>query len=258
MALALDSLAREIAGVDGGVAVRARRLTDWLHGSLEWVATDYAQRSVAEILERRAGNCAEQAKVLAALFQAAGIATRWIAELNVHPASDQRQADSEALLGQYGVAATVFGYQHNDHRWLELYEPATGDWLPADATLGIVDYPDWIDARLGFAARPAAAVEMLVPFCVVVLDLARVLHANRTEHYLIDRFNRRYDGQLEKLPAWAAWSAQIHELGQLGARTFENCHDLHRESGRIALLLETYEGLSEQARERLGLVDAGP
>ncbi|PFR60281.1 hypothetical protein COK29_29605, partial [Bacillus cereus] len=35
----------------------------WLNEEFEWVQTDYVERTVEEILARRAGNCAEQAKV---------------------------------------------------------------------------------------------------------------------------------------------------------------------------------------------------
>lgn len=249
MSVAIDRLAAEVAGTSGDVATRAQLLTAWLHEALDWVKTDYQQRSVDEILERRAGNCAEQAKVLDALLQAAGIETRWMAELNVHPASARRQADSEALIAEYGMRATVFGYQHNDHRWLEIHEPASGDWLPADATLALVGYRDWIEARLGFGERPEAAAEMLVPFCVVVLDLDRILHEDRTSHYLIEKFNAHYDGRLEQLPGWEAWGNEVGALGTLGARTFEGGHDLHSERARIARLRDTYDQLAAEACE---------
>ncbi len=163
------------------------------------------------------------------MLRASGIDTRWIAEINIHPPSDQRQADSAAMINAYGPQATAFGYQHNDHRWLEIHDPESGDWLPADATLGIVDYPAWIEARLGFGDRPEEAVEMIVPFCVVVLDLDRVLHENRTTHYLVDKFNEHYCGRLEQLPAWDDWRDQVGKLGELGARTFQNTYDLHGE-----------------------------
>ncbi|MEZ4573197.1 MAG: transglutaminase-like domain-containing protein [Thermomicrobiales bacterium] len=248
MAVAIDELAAGIAGPDGDVVTRARRLTDWLHGSLEWVATDYQQRSVDEILERGAGNCAEQAKVLDALLRASGIQTRWIAEINVHPASEQRQADSEGLKEQFGLGAAVFDYRHNDHRWLEIRDDEAGEWLPADATLAVVGVAGWIEARLGFEPRPPDAEEMLVPFCIVVRDLDRVLHENRTGHYLIDLFNQHYGGGLEGLAAWGSWTEQALELGELGARTFRNEYDLHGEIQRIERFLETYRELAEQAR----------
>jgi transglutaminase-like putative cysteine protease len=251
VAVAINNLAAEIAGPAeaDNVEARAQRLTDWLHASLEWVATDYEQRTVDEILARRAGNCAEQAKVLDALLNGAGIKTRWIAEINIHPPSEQRAADSAALIPELGPRATVFGYQHNDHRWLEIYDAETEAWLPADATLGIVGYGGWIEARLGFGARPKEAVEMIAPFCVVVLDLDRVLHDNLTRRYLVDQFNEHFDGQLAALPAWDAWCAGVAELGKLGALAFQNQHDLRQDRGRIQRLNEAYHHLREQARE---------
>lgn len=245
MANAIENLSNQIAGPDGSVSERAQRLTDWLHVAFEWVATDYEQRTVEEILERRAGNCAEQAKVLDALLRAAGIETRWIAEINIHPPSDQRQSDSEALVTEHGLGATVFGYQHNDHRWLELHD--RDEWIPADATLGIVDYSDWIEARLGFGERPEEAREMIVPFCIVVLDLDRVLHEDRTGHYLVDKFNDHFDGKLAQLPAWSDWRSRVCELGELGALAFDGRHDLHAERERMAVLLNTCEKLRMEA-----------
>ncbi len=250
MAVAIEQLASEVAGDAGDVTDRARHLTAWLHSELEWVATDYRQRSVDEIIERRAGNCAEQAQVLDALLQATGIETRWMAEVNVHPPSERRQADSEALVAEYATRATVFGYQHNDHRWLEVHDPASGSWLPVDATLALVDYPDWVEARLGFGARPDLAAEMLVPFCVVVLDRQRVLGENRTVHYLVDQFNARYDGRLSELAGWTAWRDEVATLGEIGAQTFAGKHDLHGERERISSLYKTYLQLVDEARER--------
>ena len=90
---------------------------------------------------------------------------------------------------------------------------------------------------------------MIAPFCIVVLDLDRVLHDNRTTHYLIDKFNARFCGALEQLSAWKDWCQEVRVLGDLGALTFQNTHDLHADSGRIGSLLDTYLQLKEQARD---------
>lgn len=116
--------------------------------------------------------------------------------------------------------------------------------------LGIVGYSDWIEARLGFGERPAEAGEMLVPFCVVVLDLDRVLYEDRTTHYLIDYCNDHDGGRLADLPAWAAWAEQASALGEAGARTFQKRHDLHADRDRIATLLESYERLKADTLNR--------
>ena len=181
------------------------------------------------------------------MLNAAGIETRWMAEINIHPASEQRAADSAAFIPQIGVQATIFGFQHNDHRWLEIYDPETGEWLPADATLGVVGYSDWIDVRIGFGDRPEEAAEMIVPFCVVVLDLERVLHENRTRHYLVENFDEHFGGELATLPAWDDWQSQVQDLGDRGAGAFQNRCDLREERHRISSLLETYEKLRNEA-----------
>lgn len=63
----------------------------WLNEEFEWVQTDYVDRTVEEILARKAGNCAEQAKVVEKVLTHIGIETRWILEINSHPKSMERQ-----------------------------------------------------------------------------------------------------------------------------------------------------------------------
>ena len=117
---AIDRLAREIVGTETASMAKARRIIDWLNANFVWTDTDYGRRSLVEIIERRGGNCAEQARVARALMTAAGIRTRQIAEVNIQPESPQRQKDAEEVVAQYGASASVFGRAHNDHRCTNL------------------------------------------------------------------------------------------------------------------------------------------
>ena len=52
---------------------------------------------------------------------------RAIAEINLHILSDQRQQTAESKVLQTGARMSVFGRQHNDHRWLEVLDEQTGN-----------------------------------------------------------------------------------------------------------------------------------
>jgi transglutaminase-like putative cysteine protease len=72
----IDTLARRVAG-DGDSVTRAQRLVSWMSSRLEWVGTDYQQRTPEQILARGAGNCADLASVLERLMRPAAIPYRW-------------------------------------------------------------------------------------------------------------------------------------------------------------------------------------
>ncbi|WP_322361562.1 transglutaminase domain-containing protein, partial [Bacillus cereus] len=74
----------------------------WLNEEFEWVQTDYVERTVEEILARRAGNCAEQGKVVEKVLTHIGIETRWILEINSHSENMERQNFSLNLIEKHG------------------------------------------------------------------------------------------------------------------------------------------------------------
>lgn len=76
----------------------------WLNEEFEWVQTDYVERTVEEILARRAGNCAEQAKVVEKYLTHIGIETRWILEINSHSENMERQNFSLNLIENMGIS----------------------------------------------------------------------------------------------------------------------------------------------------------
>lgn len=244
----IDALAMKIAA-DGTVTDRTARLVAWINRDFEWIATDYVQRTPDQIVERRAGNCADLAKVLARLLDGVHLRYRFVREINVQPASDTRQANAEQKVATGGARFSVFGRRHNDHTWLEVFEPDAGAWIPADPAVGVVGVDDWISARLAFANRrqPVVAAtvpivqSMLVPFSVVAGT------EDRSTYYLIDRFNRAYGGRLQALPAWTRWSSLVRELAPLSMGAFGGAVNLHEHAATIEQVADTYDTLRQQA-----------
>ncbi len=244
-----DALAVKIAG-DGTVLDRTRRLVTWINHDFEWIATDYQQRTPEQIIERRAGNCADLAKVLARLLDAVHVRYRFVREINVEPASDSRQTNAEKKIAASGARFSVFGRQHNDHTWLEVSEADSGSWTPADPAVGVVGIDEWINARLAFENRRQPAVAavvptvraMLVPFAIVA-----AMTEDRSAYYLIDEFDRAYGGSLKSLPAWTQWCSLVRELGPLSMRAFTGEVNLHDHADAIVRAADTYDALRHQA-----------
>ncbi len=241
----IHTLALEITEPETDPIKRTRLLTDWLFDELEWVATDYEQRTVDEILLRGAGNCAEQANVLDALLVSIGVSTRWIAEINIHPPSKRRQCDAEDLFDTYGSKASVFGYQHNDHRWLEVYDESIESWRPADPTLGIVGEHEWVRDRISFTDRPELGREMIVPFSVFTVSPERQPQEDRSRHYLLDVFNEYYGERLTSLSHWSEWEDDVAWLSRLGRQAYAGEINLHEYAGSIEELLNCYQQLGQ-------------
>ncbi len=259
----LTAIAREIAGDSGSTFERTSRLVGWINTQFEWSASDYQRRSVEQVVNRRAGNCAELAKVLRALLDGAGIRSRWVAEINIQPPSEQRQANAASKIAQWGNRGSVFGRMHNDHRWLEVYDPDTASWFPADPAVGVVGTDQWVAARLQFGLRPASPVpaiaettrQMIVPFVVVAYDQrGSSIVENRSEYYLIDQFDRSYGNSLSSLPAWRDWVGLIGELSSLGSSALSGSTNLHDHERLIECLARVYHRL--MVEEQGGGADA--
>lgn len=247
----LAEIARTAAGPARTATARVEAVVDWTHRNLKWTATDYRSRSVAEILERGGGNCLEQADVVRALLGEIGIPTRRIREVNIQPQSADRARGSRELMGRMGLRASVFGFQHNDHVWIEYFDKASGEWLPADPTLNLIGRKAWSRARLGFGPRPVHEIipsrDMLVPIAIFVEtgDPARP-YLDRTRHYLIEAFAAEIAGA-RRNPRWSSWEAQIGFLHRRVMAAFEGRHDLHRDDEAIDRLRRTYEAMRAAA-----------
>ncbi len=264
----MKELARSVAGDDPSTIGKTKRLVTWINTGFQWSATDYQKRSVEEIVNRRAGNCAELADVLFAMLQAAGIRSRWVAEINVQPRDEGRQARAEMRVAEQGNRMSVFGLMHNDHRWLEVLDDKSGSWFPADPAVGVVGVKEWVAARLAFGNRPAPPVPavaeitkgMITPFVIIALESrGGKLVENRSNHYLIEEFNEFYDGRLGKLPSWSEWEATIRQLSALGASAFAGETNLHQHAKLVERVWRVYEKLRREGSEQ-GLISsaAGP
>ena len=246
--------------VPGDTSQRVTRLVTWLKGWMPWVATDYHQRTVDQILARGAGNCADHARVLQSLLEENGIRTRWVKEINLQPPSRSRLESARRLVEKRGVTASVFGLQHNDHRWLEVWNQEEQDWFPADSALGITGRHAWVEARLGFGPRPEPAKDMLLPF-VVVAAMPGQASADRSRAYLVEAFDAAYQGRLGHLPSWPAWAEQVLAMAKLGLAAFRGETNLHGHDAEMTRLGETYarlkaEALADQSRRSIGRSDS--
>ncbi|MCO6492765.1 MAG: DUF4440 domain-containing protein [Phaeodactylibacter sp.] len=240
----LSAFSQHIAANADTDLEKAKAVVDWYARHFDWTYTDYQKRTVQDILERRGGNCNELAMVTKASLETLGVQMRRVREINLHQVSDRRQADAEKRVTEIGNKASVFGRQHNDHVWLEVHDQPTGQWMPADPSLGVVGLRPWLAARYGFTKRyslDASPEDMIAPFAVFVETEGDWL--NRTADYAIDGFNRLYYGQLTTLPSWNQWVKQVGQLDDLALAAFQGKANLHEHSDEIAALAETYQRL---------------
>lgn len=257
--LDLTALATSVAG-RGSTLERTGRLVYWINDSLTWSATDYVQRTPREILARRQGNCAALASVLHVMLDSLGIRSRWIREINVQPGqTPARQKTAESMVAERGNALSVFGLQHNDHVWLEVWDDAKNTWFPADPAYGVVGFDQWLPARLALTDRPLPRVPAVVPIAadmrapfVVLAQEKRgyVFEEDRTAFYLIEEFDRVYHGRLAALPAWRDWVAAVRRLSPHARSAFEGKENLHRQTDEIARLKMAYDSLAAQVSAR--------
>jgi hypothetical protein len=254
----IAQLAQSVAGNSGSSEEKTRRLVNWINTNFTWSATDYQKRAAEEIIQRRAGNCAELADVLFTLLQAVGIRSRWMAEINIQPRNERRQKTAAQKVVENGNRMSVFGLRHNDHRWLEVYDEKSKLWIPADPAVGVVGFQEWIAARMAFTERrkpqvPAVAEiveEMLIPFTVVALESKRGKPVeNRSEFYVVDGFNSFYGKKLEKLPSWNEWKTLDAKLSAFGSAAFAGDVNLHEHNNLIEQVAEAYEKLKTEALE---------
>lgn len=146
-----------------------------------------------------------------------------------------------------GPTASVFGYQHNDHRWLEVF--CSGTWIPADATLGVCGEPEWLAARMGFGPRPEAAKDMIVPIMVFAMDAVGRVQEDRTEHYLISLFEHYVEGKVPPDAPLREWTRLVRMLARGGQRAFEGDESFFQYGDLIQRALDVYLAIGSQYRQ---------
>jgi len=254
----IRALGDSVAG-SGSALVRTRRLVHWINDRFEWSATDYQRRTPAEIIARRAGNCAELASVLHLFLDSLGLKNRWVREINVQPApTPRRQRTAEEMVAKRGNSMSVFGLQHNDHVWLEVWEDSSAAWFPADPAYGVAGLEEWTAARLALQQRPKPrvkavepiAADMLVPFVVAAGSRRSTPDDDRTTHYLVEGYRRLYGASITALPSWSKWVAAVDSLSPHARAAFAGTENLHQYTAAIAALKATYDALAAEAAER--------
>ena len=232
---------------------QAQAIVRWLATNFDWKATDYQKRSVQEIVERKGGNCNELAMVALAVMKELNIKLRRVHEVNIHVNTPERGVRAHEMVKEKGNTYSVFGRHHNDHVWLELYDSAANDWFPADPSSGLVGVDEWMKGRVWFGKRVTLnpiTEDMIVPFAIFAEDADGKFTINRTQHYLLDEFDRLYNGKLHQLPGWQQWATLIDLLDDKVAGAFAGNVNLHDYESQIDSLAATYEELrvSFQAR----------
>jgi len=242
---------RIIAGVQDNYE-KARTLLAWLSTHFEWKYTDYQNRSVQEIIARKGGNCFEMATVYMALLRELDINYRPIAEVNIQKPDEERGKRAAQMVKEKGNTASVFGRQHNDHRWIEVYDDHTKEWVPADPTMNIIGFDQWLKARAWFGERHTVndefSREMIVPFGIFVVgkDDKTDMKENRTRYYLVDRLDALYDHKLSGLPSWSKWVSALQALSNVAKNAFEGKENLQEYDGQIGALARIYQELRQE------------
>ena len=231
---------------------RAKTLLSWLSNHFEWKATDYQKRTVKEIIVRQGGNCFELATVYMALLKELNLTYRPIAEINIHVYSEERGKRAEEKVQQGGNSMSVFGKQHNDHRWVEIYDNKTGEWIPADPTLNVIGFDQWLKARAWFGERHTINDEfsgdMIAPFAIFVVNNNNksLMEENRTLYYMVNKLDNLYGGKLSKLPSWSKWVSGLQTLSAAAKKAFEGDENLLTYSDQISDLANVYQRIKKE------------
>jgi len=242
----LKAFAQQVSKDSKSELGQAQAIVRWLAKNFEWKATDYQKRTVQEIIERKGGNCNELAMVALSAMKELNIKIRQVHEVNIHVNTPERGVRAHEMVKEKGNTLSVFGRHHNDHVWLELYDSAAKDWFPADPSSGLVGTEEWMKGRVWFGKRVSLnpiTQDMIMPFAIFAADDSGKFTINRTQHYVIDEFDRLYDGKLHKLAAWKRWLTLIDLLDDKVAGAFAGSINLHDYESQIDELAVVYDQL---------------
>lgn len=241
--------AAEIAGNSKSDFKRTKNIVTWLAQNFDWKSTDYKKRTYQEIIQRRGGNCNELAIVSIECMKTLGIQYRRVREINLHADTPRRQGDAEKKVAENGNRMSVFGQRHNDHVWIEVFDPKTKTWFPADPSMGAVGEAQWMAARYGFGERftlNPISKDMIAPFAVFALDDKGNVVEDRSKHYAVETFNNLYGKKLQNLTPWNSWVQGIELLSGKAGEAFAGQTNLHNYTEDIRQLWETYQQLKQE------------
>src|SRR6185437_6035319 len=128
--------------------------------------------------------------------------------------SERRKLTAEKLVKEKGNEFSVFGGQHNDHRWVEIYDDRINEWIPVDPTMCLIGFDQWERARAWFGERHTIndeiSSEMIAPIAIFVVDPSDKHHMleDRTQTYMVTHLNQLYQNKLAKLPSWSDWKEE--------------------------------------------------
>jgi len=252
----LGYISKTIVGNNKQTEAKVKAIIKWANANLQWTANDYINRTAKEILCKGGGECAEEAKVVTALFDEAKIQWRRINEINIQPEDKGRQHRADSLVKLRGFTNSVFGLLYNDHVWLEYYDNDKKKWQPADPTTGLVGLNTWLRSRVGFGARPMnkiiATKDMLVPiFIVTTTRKDKAFDENRSSYYLITAFNSVYKNKLSALPEWKNWVRLIQDISPKCMGAFEGTVNLHQYTDEIGQIRESYLKLKDEYQKSI-------
>ena len=240
------AFAREIGKGAGSEVGQTRAIVLWLTRTFDWRPTDYKNRTVQDIIERRGGNCNDFSMVALAAMKELNIRARKVHEVHIRTESVDRGARADALIKEKGNVCSVFGRHHNDHVWLEVYDSTAKEWVPADPWSGLVGTEEWMKGRVWFGPRSSRnpdADDMIVPISIFAVDGNGNFTVDRTKHYLVDEFDRLYGGKLHEQAAWKQWDTMLGSLSKSVEGAFAGKINLHDSESQIDSLAVVYEQL---------------
>ena len=173
-------------------------------------------------------------------------------EINIHRESAQRRENARAKIREQGNRMSVFGKRHNDHVWIEVYDEKSGDWYPADPSLGLIGEDQWLRARVGFGKRETLnplSDDMVVPMGVFATDEKGNFLEDRTKHYVIEGLDQISGGKLDKLKAWKRWSDGVGFISGKCWGAFSGELNLHDYESQIDSLASAYAALKSEYLE---------
>ncbi|MEP7323339.1 MAG: transglutaminase-like domain-containing protein [Saprospiraceae bacterium] len=242
--LDLKSFANTLAGNETNNYKKAENVLHWLSNHFDWLYTDYEKRTVKEIMVRGGGNCFELSVVFIALIKELGITYRPIAEINLHIETPRRQVDAARMVKEKGNRMSVFGFNHNDHRWIEVYNDDTKEWVPADPTMGLIGLECWLKARAWYGPRKTINQEfsddMIVPIGIFVVGDKGKMIENRTSFYVVESLDNLYQNKLSRSVYWHAWKSGISSISEKCRQAFMGEINLHESQNEIKNLGEIY------------------